>query len=206
MDTVRLYEKDPDMKVVGRVATIVRNGGIVIYPTDSVYAIGCDALNARAVERVYKYRGDEVSARRPLSIICRDIAQAGQYARFDDDQFKLMRRNLPGPFTFILEAGHRLPKLFKSRKTIGIRIPANGILRALLDELDAPLLTASLKDGRGAGDDGAYMTDPDLIAEAFDKQADLLIDGGLGDDQPSTVVDLSGGGVDIIREGVGVLR
>jgi tRNA threonylcarbamoyl adenosine modification protein (Sua5/YciO/YrdC/YwlC family) len=117
-----------------------------------------------------------------------------------------MRRNLPGPFTFILEAGHKLPKIFKARKTLGIRIPDSGILHALLEELGTPLLTASLKYEKGGREEREYMTDPDLIAEAFERQADILIDGGYGLDQPSTVVDLSDGDVTIVRQGVGELE
>lgn len=205
MKVYTLYEKNPDLRTIEQIATVIRNGGIIIYPTDSVYAIGCDALNARAVERIYKYRGQE-TARTPLSIICRDISQACEYARFNDDQFKLMRRNLPGPFTFILEAGHKLPKIFKARKTIGIRIPANNILHTLLEELDAPLLTASLKYDKNDNEGNEYMTDPELIAETFANQADLLIHGGYGNDRPSTVVNLADGEIEIIRQGVGDLE
>jgi tRNA threonylcarbamoyl adenosine modification protein (Sua5/YciO/YrdC/YwlC family) len=205
MERITLYDRNPDLRQVERIAATIRDGGIVIYPTDSVYAIGCDALNARAVERIYKYRAQE-AARSPLSIICRDISQVCEYARFNDDQFKLMRRNLPGPFTFILEAGHKLPKILKARKTLGIRIPDSGILHALLEELGTPLLTASLKYEKGGQEEREYMTDPDLIAEAFERQADILIDGGYGQDQPSTVVDLSDGDVTIVRQGVGELE
>jgi tRNA threonylcarbamoyl adenosine modification protein (Sua5/YciO/YrdC/YwlC family) len=205
MERITLYDKNPDLRLVERIVAVIRDGGIVIYPTDSVYAIGCDALNARAVERIYKYRAQEAT-RSPLSIICRDISQVCEYARFNDDQFKLMRRNLPGPFTFILEAGHKLPKIFKARKTLGIRIPDSGILHALLEELGTPLLTASLKYEKGGAEEREYMTDPDLIAEAFDRQADILIDGGYGLDQPSTVVNLADGDVEIVRQGVGELE
>lgn len=206
MQTYKLFEKNPNPRVLQDIAQVIRDGGVVIYPTDSVYAIGCDALNQRAVEKIYQYRKEEAKQSH-LSIICRDISQAGEYVRISKEQFKLMHRNLPGPFTFILEAGLKLPKVFRSRKTVGIRIPDNAILHALLEELDGPILTTSLK--LPVEDDDAdavsYMTDPFLIEEAFQNQADVLIDGGYGEDQPSTVVDLTGDEPEIIRQGVGEL-
>lgn len=207
MQTYKLFEKNPNPRVLQDIAQVIRDGGVVIYPTDSVYAIGCDALNQRAVEKIYQYRKEEAKQSH-LSIICRDISQAGEYVRISKEQFKLMHRNLPGPFTFILEAGLKLPKVFRSRKTVGIRIPDNAILHALLEELDGPILTTSLK--LPVEDDDAdavsYMTDPFLIEEAFQNQADVLIDGGYGEDQPSTVVDLTGDEVTILRQGVGELN
>ena len=207
MQTYKLYATNPNPRVLQDIAQVIRDGGVVIYPTDSVYAIGCDALNQRAVEKIYQYRKEEAKQSH-LSIICRDISQAGEYTRISKEQFKLMHRNLPGPFTFILEAGLKLPKVFRSRKTVGIRIPDNAILHALLEELDGPLLTTSLK--LPVEDDDAdavsYMTDPFLIEETFQNQADVLIDGGYGEDQPSTVVDLTGEEVTILRQGVGELR
>lgn len=207
MQTYKLFEKNPNPRVLQDIAQVIRDGGVVIYPTDSVYAIGCDALNQRAVEKIYQYRKEEAKQSH-LSIICRDISQSGEYVRISKEQFKLMHRNLPGPFTFILEAGLKLPKVFRSRKTVGIRIPDNAILHALLEELDGPILTTSLK--LPVEDDDAdavsYMTDPFLIEEAFQNQADVLIDGGYGENQPSTVVDLTGDEPEIVRQGVGSLQ
>ena len=207
MQTYKLYANNPNPRVLQDIAQVIRDGGVVIYPTDSVYAIGCDALNQRAVEKIYQYRKEEAK-QSPLSIICRDISQADEYTRISKEQFKIMHRHLPGPFTFILEAGLKLPKVFRSRKTVGIRIPDNAILHALLEELDGPLLTTSLKAPVDDDDADAvsYMTDPFLIEETFQNQADVLIDGGYGEDQPSTVVDLSGDEVTILRQGVGELR
>lgn len=207
MQTYKLYANNPNPRVLQDIAQVIRDGGVVIYPTDSVYAIGCDALNQRAVEKIYQYRKEEAKQSH-LSIICRDISQADEYTRISKEQFKLMHRNLPGPFTFILEAGLKLPKVFRSRKTVGIRIPDNAILQALLDELDGPLLTTSLKAPVEDDDPDAvsYMTDPFLIEETFQNQADVLIDGGYGEDQPSTVVDLTGEEVTILRQGVGELN
>lgn len=207
MQTYRLYENNPNPRILSDIAEVIKQGGIVIYPTDSVYAIGCDALNQRAVERIYQYRREEVRASH-LSIICRDISQADEYTKISKEQFKLMHRNLPGPFTFILEAGLKLPKVFRSRKTVGIRIPNNKILQALLEELDNPILTTSLKAPveEDDADHISYMTDPFLIEETFQNQADILIDGGYGEDIPSTVIDLSEGDVTLLRQGAGILK
>lgn len=204
MDIFTLYNNNPDLRLIEKIARRIHDGEVIIYPTDSVYAIGCDALNQKAVERIYRYRSAEKEVKKPLSIICRDISQVDEYTRFNNEQFKLMRKNLPGPFTFILEAGLKLPKVFRSRKTLGIRIPDQPILHALLEELGQPLLTASLKYERDE-DELDYMTDPDLIAEAFENQADILINGGIGEELPSTVVDLTQG-VEILRQGVGELE
>lgn len=209
MRTYKLFAKNPNVRVLQDVAKVIADGGIVIYPTDSVYAIGCDALNQHAVEKIYQYRREEQKEGH-LSIICRDISQAAEYVRISDRQFKLMRKNLPGPFTFILDAGLRLPKVFRSRKTVGIRIPDQPLLHALLEELDGPLLTTSLKAPLADGEDEenliSYMTDPFLIEEAFQNQAGVLIDGGYGLDQPSTVVDLTGDEPEVLRQGVGELE
>lgn len=209
MQTHKLYAKNPNVRILQEIAQTVRDGGIVIYPTDSVYAIGCNALNQHAVERIYQYRKEEQKEGH-LSIICRDISQAAEYVRISDRQFKVMRKHLPGPFTFILEAGLKLPKVFRSRKTVGIRIPDQPILHALLEELDAPLLTTSLKapvdDDVDLDEAVSYLTDPFLIEEAFQNQADILIDGGYGEEMPSTVVDLMGDEPEIVRQGAGVLE
>jgi tRNA threonylcarbamoyl adenosine modification protein (Sua5/YciO/YrdC/YwlC family) len=207
VQTYRLYENNPNPRILSDIAEVIKQGGIVIYPTDSVYAIGCDALNQRAVERIYQYRREEVRTSH-LSIICRDISQADEYTKISKEQFKLMHSNLPGPFTFILEAGLKLPKVFRSRKTVGIRIPNNKILQALLEELDNPILTTSLKAPveEDDADHISYMTDPFLIEETFQNQADILIDGGYGEDIPSTVIDLSEGDVTLLRQGAGILK
>lgn len=207
METYKLYGNNPNRRILADIAEVIKNGGIVIYPTDSVYAIGCDALNQHAVEKIYQYRKEEAKTSH-LSIICKNISQADEYTKISKEQFKLMHRHLPGPFTFILEAGLKLPKVFRSRKTVGIRIPDNQILQALLEELDNPILTTSLKAPVEEDDEDliSYMTDPFLIEEAFQNQADVLIDGGYGEDIPSTVVDLSNDDVEILRQGAGVLE
>lgn len=210
MQTYKLYARNTNPRILQEVAEALRQGAVVIYPTDSVYAIGCDALNQHAVERIYQYRKDEQRSASHLSIICRDISQASDYVRISDRQYKVMRRHLPGPFTFVLDAGLRLPKVFRSRKTVGIRVPNQPILHALLAELDRPLLTTSLRapvtGDDEPGDELSYMTDPFLIEEAYSNQADILIDGGYGEDQPSTVVDLTGPEPEVLRQGAGVLN
>ena len=207
MQTYKLYPNNPNTRILQDIVRVLHDGGTVIYPTDSVYAIGCDALNQRAVEKIYQYRQDEQKTGL-LSVICRDISQASEYVRISDRQFKVIRKCVPGPFTFILEAGPRLPKVFRSRRTVGIRIPDQPILSALLDELGGPLLTTSLKAETTDGsttDDMGYYTDPFLIEETYQHQADVLIDGGYGEDQPSTVVDLTGDEPVILRQGAGTL-
>lgn len=208
MITYKLYEKNTNPKHLERIADVVKQGGVIIYPTDSVYAIGCDALNQHAVEKLYQYRKRELKdGDVHLSIICRDISQAAEFVRIDDKQFKIMHKNLPGPFTFILEAGLKLPKVFRSRKTIGVRVPDNKILQALMEELDGPILTTSLKvDVDEDDDENSYYTDPFLIEETFQNQADVLIDGGEGKEFPSTVVDLTQDEFIILRQGVGDLE
>ena len=198
---IRLYTKDPNPKEIERVVTIMKNGGVIIYPTDSVYAIGCDALNVRGVEKIYKHRGLEAK-KALLSIICSDLSNISQFARVDNSQFKILKKNLPGPFTFILEASSNLPKLYKTRKTVGIRVPDNDIIRAIVKELGNPVLTASIKDEDNIVE---YTTDPELIYEIYENQVDAVIDGGYGNNQPTTVVDLTGGEPEIIRQGIGEL-
>ncbi|MDO4497337.1 MAG: L-threonylcarbamoyladenylate synthase [Bacteroidales bacterium] len=207
METYKLYENNPNSRILQDIARVIRDGGIIIYPTDSVYAIGCDALNQRAVEKIYQYRKEDAKTGH-LSIICKDISQADEYTKISKEQYKLMHRHLPGPFTFILETGLKLPKVFRSRKTVGIRVPNNKILHALLEELDGPILTTSLKVPVVEEEeiDPGYMTDPFLIEETFRHQADILIDGGYGQEQPSTVVDLTGDAPEIVRQGVGELE
>ncbi len=198
---IKLYSKNPSQAEIARAVSILKNGGIIIYPTDSVYAMGCDALNVRGVEKIYKYRG--IDAKKALlSIICSDLSNISQYARVDNQQFKILKKNLPGAFTFILEASSSLPKLYKSRKTVGIRIPDNDIIRAIVEQLGNPVLTASIKD---EDDVIEYTTDPELIYERYENQVDAVIDGGYGNNQPSTIVDLTTDEPEIIRQGIGEL-
>lgn len=198
---IKIYPDNPNEKEVDKAVKLLKEGGVLIYPTDSVYAMGCDALNVRGVERIYKYRGVE-GQKALLSIICYDLSNISEYARVSNNQFKILKKNLPGPFTFILEASNRLPKIYKMRKTVGIRVPDNAITRALVKGLDNPILTASIKD-----DDEVieYITDPELIFEKYQNHVEAVIDGGYGNNEPTTVVDLTGEEPVIVRQGIGEL-
>lgn len=199
---IKIYPDNPNEREVDRAVALLRDGGTLIYPTDSVYAMGCDALNVRGVERIYKYRGVDAQ-KANLSIICYDLSDISEYARVSNVQFKILKKNLPGPFTFILDASNRLPKIYKMRKTIGIRIPDNNITRALVSKLGSPILTASVKDNDEIIE---YTTDPELIFERFQNEVDAVIDGGYGNNEPTTVVDLTGSEPEIIRQGIGILK
>ncbi|HQB68691.1 MAG TPA: L-threonylcarbamoyladenylate synthase [Paludibacteraceae bacterium] len=198
---LKIYPENPNPKAITRVAEILRNGGIVIYPTDTVYAIGCDIFQPRAVEKVCKLRGIDPQ-KTNLSLICYDLSNISEYAKVDNATFKLLKHNLPGAFTFILHGSNKLPKLFKNRKTVGIRVPDNNIIRALVKELGNPILTASLKDEHSMSE---YETDPELLKEKYRKSVDLIINGGFGGIVPSTIVDCTGNEPVIVREGAGVL-
>ena len=194
---------NPEGRKIRQAVDIMERGGVIIYPTDTVYALGCDMLNAKAVDRICRLRQlDPVKAN--LSIVCRDISEVSEFTQQIDNQiFRVMKKNLPGPFTFILNSNNQVPKLFKNRKrTIGIRMPHNNIALALVEALGHPMLTASLK-----ADDEVleYLTDPLDIHEAYQKLTDLVIDGGPGGNLPSTVVDCTGAEPLIIREGAGDL-
>ncbi|MBO8439566.1 MAG: threonylcarbamoyl-AMP synthase [bacterium] len=198
---VKLYPDNPDMKAIDNIVSLLRDGGIIIYPTDTVYAIGCDIRQARAVERICHFKKiDSKKAR--FTMLCDDISSASEYARIDNDTFKLLKANLPGPFTFILNGSSRLPKLLKNRNTIGIRIPDNNIIRTIVRELGNPMLTTSLKNLDMQSDyEPEYETDPELIEEKYGKIVDMVIDGGIGSTIASTVVDCTGDGIEIVRQG-----
>lgn len=198
---VRLYEKNPRLSDVERVAEVLRDGGVVVYPTDTVYAIGCDALNVRAAERICKLKGIN-PLKSNLSIISHDISSLSRYAKISDSNFKLIKNNTPGPFTFILPTASGLPKLYKNRKSVGVRIPDNAIPRLLSEVLGNPLLSSSLNDDEEVG----YVTDPELIAEKYSGVADIIIDGGMGGDIASTVVDCTGDEITVVRNGAAELR
>ena len=198
---VKIYPDNPQPKEIERAAELLRQGGIVIYPTDTVYAIGCDALQVRAVEQICRIRGINPQRAR-FSVIGYDLSSLSQYVKIENTRFKLIKRNIPGPFTFILPVSASLPRLYKNRKTIGIRIPDNNIVREIVRTLGRPILSASLRED---DDLTEYQTDPELIAEKYAGQADLIIDGGYGGLEPSTVIDCSGDQPEIVREGKGRL-
>ncbi len=198
---VKIYPENPNEKEINKVVQILQDGGLIIYPTDTVYAMGCDALNVRAVEKICRMKGINPE-KSNLSIICCDLSNISEYARVDNFTFKLMKKNLPGPFTFILNTTSSLPKIKKKKKTVGIRIPDNNIIRELVNSLGNPILTTSVKD-----DDEMleYSTDPELIYEKYKEQVDVVIDGGYGGIEASTIVDCTDGEPEIIRQGKGEL-
>lgn len=202
MKRVRIYEEKPSEAEIDKAVKVLRDGGIVIYPTDTVYALGCDALNVRAVERICQIKGINPQ-KMNLSIICRELSWVSEYAKLSNLYFKLLKRNLPGAFTFILPTSSSLPKIYKNRKTVGIRIPDNAITLALVEALGNPLLTTSVAIDE---EEPEYGTDPELIAERYEAVADLIIDGGEGGTIPSTTVDCTGDAPVILREGKGELQ
>ena len=202
MKRVRIYEEKPNEAEIAKAVKVLRDGGIVIYPTDTVYALGCDALNVRAVERICQIKGINPQ-KVNLSIICRELSWVSEYAKLSNLYFKLLKRNLPGAFTFILPTSSSLPKIYKNRKTVGIRIPDNAITLALVEALGNPLLTTSVAIDE---EEPEYGTDPELIAERYESVADLIIDGGEGGTIPSTTVDCTGDAPVILREGKGELQ
>ncbi|GHV61128.1 threonylcarbamoyl-AMP synthase [Bacteroidia bacterium] len=199
---IKLFEKDTDTQRIRDIADTLRRGGVIIYPTDTIYAIGCDINSVKAVQRVAAIKGLKAE-KAAFSIICRDLSNIAAYAKIDNETFKVMKRVLPGPFTFILKSSGKLPTILQSkRKTIGIRVPKNVITMAIVEELGRPLLTTSVHD-----DDEVleYMTDPELIHEKYELLVDIVIDGGYGQNVPSTIVDCSGDGIEVLRQGIGEL-
>lgn len=199
----KLYLKNNNPNELQRVVDLLNDGGIIIYPTDTMYAIGCHALKERPIERICKLKGIDPK-KKSLAIICNDLSNISEYAQIDNPTFKLMKRNLPGAFTFILKANSRLPKIFRNRKEVGIRIPNHPIIREICQMLEAPILTTTLPWDKD--EEIEYITNPELIEEKFGKEADLVIDGGIGGMEPSTIVDCSEGEASIIRQGKGILN
>lgn len=198
---IKLYTDSPNNRVVQKIANALREGGLIIYPTDTVYAIGCDIFHARAVEKICKLKKED-PRKANLSFICLDLSQVAEYAKVDTPTFKLLKKNLPGPFTFILNGSSKLPKMFKQKSTVGIRIPDHAIVEAIVRELGNPLMSMTLHD---QDDQLEYTTDPELIDERYGNDVDLVIDGGEGDTQVSTVVDCTGEVPELIRQGKGEL-
>ncbi|MCB0595646.1 MAG: threonylcarbamoyl-AMP synthase [Lewinellaceae bacterium] len=201
---LKINPENPERRKILHAVETLESGGVIIYPTDTVYALGCDINDSKAVDRICKLRGlDPHKAH--LSLICLDISQVSEYSQQIDNQiFRLMKKHLPGPFTFVINSNNQVPKMFKNRKrTIGIRIPDNNICMALVEELGHPILTASLKS-----DDEIleYFTDPIDIYEDYKKLVDLVIDGGMGGNVPSTVVDCTGAEPLLLRQGTGMLE
>lgn len=199
---LKLYSKNNDSDSLQRIIDILNDGGLIIYPTDTMYAIGCHGLKERAIERICRLKKIDPK-KNNLSIVCYDLSSISEYAKMDNSTFKLMKRNLPGPFTFILNGTNHLPKIFRNRKEVGIRMPNNPITQEIARLLDAPIMTTTLPHEED--EDIEYITDPELINEKFGDWVDLVIDGGIGGSQGSTVVDCTQGGAEIIRQGIGWL-
>ena len=200
---LKIYPENPNPRDIRRIVEIVRNGGVIIFPTDTIYGLGCDIFNAKAVEKVCKIKELNPEKNR-LSFICNDLSQLSEFAKVDNNTFKLMKKNLPGAFTFILNGSNNLPRLFKNKKTVGIRIPDNNIIRAIVEELGNPIMTTSV---RTTDEDVIeYFSDPELIHEKFRTMVDIVIDGGYGNAEPSTVVDCTDDEPTIVRQGMGELN
>lgn len=205
MDTqfIKLYQQNPDPDKISEIVKILKRGGIVIYPTDTVYGVGCDIFNAKAVEKVKRLKGPK-NQKIDLSFICYDLSHISEYTKsLPTPTFKLMKKALPGPFTFILNSSSKVPKILNaSKKTVGIRVPDNNIPREIVRELENPIVTTSIHDD---DDILEYSTDPELIYEKYRGQVDVVIDGGYGQITASTVVDYTGDEPVILRQGLGDL-
>ena len=201
---IKLYEQNPSIKELKKVVEVLKNDGVIIYPTDSVYAFGCNIFSTKALERIARLKNlDPQKAH--FSLIFYDLSQISNYTNpLSNEIFKLLKRNLPGPFTFILEANSKVPKMLKlnKKKTIGMRIPNNNIARQIVYELGNPIFTTSVIED---DDIIEYMTDPELIHEKYKDLVDLVIDGGTGSLTPSTIVDCTGSEIEVIRQGAGEL-
>ena len=200
----KLYSENPNPKQIESIAKVLQGGGVVIYPTDTVYGIGCDIHNQKAVERIARIKGIKPE-KAEFSFICSGLSQLSEYARqVSNPVFKMMKRNLPGPFTFILNASSKVPKILETKKkTVGIRIPDNDIVAAIVEQLGNPLLSTSIHFDEEMIE---YATDPELIHEKYAELVDLVVDGGYGGIEFSTVVDCTGDDPEIIRQGSGFLE
>lgn len=201
---LKIYPENPNDRAIDQVVNVLRKGGIIIYPTDTVYGIGCDITNHRAIETLCKIRGLKPE-KANLSFICYDLTDIAQYTKpIDTATFRLLKKSLPGPFTYIFNASNQVPKLMSNnKKTVGIRVPNNSIAREIVRQLGNPIVSASIHDEDEILE---YSTDPELIHEKFEQQVDVVIDGGYGDNEASTVVDCTSGDFEILRQGKGDLN
>lgn len=202
-ELIRIYEENPNPKEIKKVVDVLKRGGLIIYPTDTVYGLGCDITNTKALERVARIKGIKLE-KANFSFVCHDLSNLSDYVKqIDTSTFKILKRALPGPYTFILPGAKTLPSVFKKKKTVGIRIPNNAIAREIVKQLGNPIISTSIRDEDEILE---YTTDPELILEKWGKLVDLVIDGGYGDNQPSTIIDLSEDTPLIVREGKGDLE
>lgn len=197
---IQIHPQNPQLNKILEVVECLKNGGIIIYPTDTVYGMGCDIHNQRAVERICQLKGIKPE-KANLSFICYDLSHISDYSKISTPVFKVMKKALPGPFTFILNASNNVPKILKNnKKTIGIRVPDNNIPRLIVKELGNPIITSSIKDEDEIAE---YSTDPEIIFYRYQKIVDMVIDGGIGNNIPSTILNCLYDDVEVIREGLG---
>jgi tRNA threonylcarbamoyl adenosine modification protein (Sua5/YciO/YrdC/YwlC family) len=201
---IKIYPENPNPKAIEQIVEVLKKGGLIIYPTDTVYGLGCDITNQKAIEKICRIRGIKPE-KANFSFICSDLRHISDYIKpIDTATFRVLKKALPGPFTFILNANNNVPKLLSSnKKTVGIRVPDNDIAREIVRQLGNPILSTSIRD-----DDEVieYSTDPELIHEKYEDTVDIVIDGGYGDNEASTVVDCTSGEFEVIREGKGDLQ
>lgn len=201
-ELIKLYEDHVDEKQLNKIVKILRNGGLIIYPTDTVYGLGCDITNKSALEKLARIKGVKLD-KANFSFICSDLKNLSDHvAQIETQIFKILMRNLPGPYTFILPGSSNLPSAFKKKKTVGIRVPNNEIALSLVRALGNPIVSTSIKDEDEVIE---YTTDPSLIFEKWEKLVDVVIDGGFGGNEASTVIDLTSGEAVLVREGKGEL-
>lgn len=199
---IKIYNENPNSKEIDKVVKVLKNGGLVIYPTDTVYGLGCDIKNNKALEKIALIKGVKLGKAK-FSFICDSLSHLSDYVKqIDSTTFKILKRALPGPYTFILPGSNNLPKVFKKKKTVGIRIPDNNIVKSIVETLGNPIVSTSIRD-----DDDVleYTTDPELIYEKWKHLVDIVIDGGYGDNTASTIIDFTDGYPEVIREGKGSL-
>lgn len=197
---IKLYNENPNEKEIAKIVEVLRNGGLIIYPTDTVYGLGCDITNTKALEKIARIKGVKLE-KANFSFVCSDLKNLSDYVKqIDSSTFKLLKRALPGAYTFIMQGNNNLPKDFKKKKTVGIRVPNNLIARTIVERLGNPIVSTSIYD---EDDVIEYTTDPELIFEKWQNLVDIVIDGGYGDNTASTVIDLSGDEPVVIREGKG---
>lgn len=202
-ELIRIYQENPNPKAIEKVVNILKKGGLIIFPSDTVYALGCDITNTKALERVSRIKGVKLDEAN-FSFVCESLSNLSDYVKqIDTPTFKILKRSLPGPYTFILPGNNNLPKVFKKKKEVGIRVPDHSIVRELVKELGNPIISTSIHDEDEIID---YTTDPELIYEKWMNLVDIVIDGGFGGNVPSTVIDLCGDEPELIREGKGSLE